>query len=184
MSRLPGTDAAAPLCGRLGQDRALWHVATYEQEWVALPSFSAFALKCAAVDTWIDWDFRLQYGHLKLIANNSHFLILPDWHRPNLGSNVLALCQRRIDSNWLAHFGQSWPNPGLSSHPRKLQRSRRFSQAGLRSCASIRCAVATIPSSHARRAATLPAHDQELFGLARHALPSQQIHRAVIVNDY
>lgn len=84
----------------------LWYVATYGDEWVALLSFSASALKCAARDQWIGWDFRRQYGRLKLIANNSRFLILPEWHRPNLGSKVLALCQRRIGADWLARFGQ------------------------------------------------------------------------------
>lgn len=85
----------------------IWYVATYEQEWVALLSFSASALKCAARDKWIGWDFRHQYGRLKLIANNSRFLILPDWHRPNLGTKVLALCQRRIGADWLARFKQA-----------------------------------------------------------------------------
>ena len=84
----------------------LWYVATYEQQWIALLTFSASALKCAARDRWIGWDFRHQYGRLKLIANNSRFLILPDWHRPNLGSTVLALCARRIGADWLAHFEQ------------------------------------------------------------------------------
>ena len=84
----------------------LWYVATYEHEWIALLSFSASALKCAPRDRWIGWDKRHQYGRLKLIANNSRFLILPDWHHPNLGSKVLALCQRRIGSDWLAHFAQ------------------------------------------------------------------------------
>ncbi len=84
----------------------LWYVATYEQQWVALLSFSASALKCAARDRWIGWDYRHQYGRLKLIANNSRFLILPEWHLPNLGSKVLALCERRIKADWLATFKQ------------------------------------------------------------------------------
>ncbi|HCN88514.1 MAG TPA: hypothetical protein DIT28_04960 [Oxalobacteraceae bacterium] len=84
----------------------LWYVATCEHEWVALLSFSASALKCAARDQWIGWDFRHQYGRLKLIANNSRFLILPDCHLPNLASKVLALCQRRIGTDWLARFDQ------------------------------------------------------------------------------
>lgn len=84
----------------------LWYVATYEQEWVALLTFSASALKCAARDRWIGWDYRHQYGRLKLIANNSRFLILPDWHHPNVGSKVLALCEARISTDWLAHFRQ------------------------------------------------------------------------------
>ena len=84
----------------------LWYVATHEQEWVALLTFSASSLKCAARDRWIGWDYRHQYGRLKLIANNSRFLILPAWHRPNLGSKVLALCEARIGADWLIHFKQ------------------------------------------------------------------------------
>ena len=53
----------------------LWYVAVCRHEWVALLSFSASALKCEARDRWIGWDFRLQYGRLKLIVNNSRFLI-------------------------------------------------------------------------------------------------------------
>ena len=56
----------------------LWYVALWGDQWVALLSFSASALKCAARDRWIGWDFRHQYGRLKLVVNNSRFLILPD----------------------------------------------------------------------------------------------------------
>lgn len=83
----------------------LWYVATYREQWVALASFSAAAWKCAVRDRWIGWDFRHQYDRLKLIANNSRFLILPRWHCPNLGSRTLALCQRRIPGDWLTRFG-------------------------------------------------------------------------------
>lgn len=83
----------------------LWYVATCDQEWVALLSFSAAAWKCGARDQWIGWDFRHQYGRLKLIANNSRFLILPEWHQPNLGSKVLSLCERRLAYDWLTRFG-------------------------------------------------------------------------------
>jgi hypothetical protein len=57
----------------------LWYVATFADQWVALLSFSAAALKCSARDRWIGWDFRHQYDRLKLVTNNSRFLILPDW---------------------------------------------------------------------------------------------------------
>ena len=33
---------------------------------------------CVRSCCWIGWDFRSQYGRLRLIANNSRFLILPD----------------------------------------------------------------------------------------------------------
>ncbi len=56
----------------------LRYVATFGDQWVALVSFSAAALKCSARDQWIGWDFRHQYDRLKLVTNNSRFLILPD----------------------------------------------------------------------------------------------------------
>ncbi|MDZ7581920.1 MAG: DUF4338 domain-containing protein [Deltaproteobacteria bacterium] len=74
----------------------LWYVATWCDQWVALLSFSAAALKCKARDRWIGWDFRHQYDRLKLLTNNSRFLILPDWHVPNLASRILSLCQKRL----------------------------------------------------------------------------------------
>jgi hypothetical protein len=83
----------------------LWYVGTWQDEWVALLSFSAAAWKCAARDRWIGWDFRYQYDRLKLLINNSRFLILKDWHFPNLGSRLLSLCQNRIDRDWRETFG-------------------------------------------------------------------------------
>ncbi len=83
----------------------LWYVAVWRDEWVALLSFSASALKCAARHRWIGWDFRHQYGRLKLVVNNSRFLIVPHWHVPNLGSRILSLCQRRLGRDWQEIFG-------------------------------------------------------------------------------
>ena len=83
----------------------LWYVATFADQWVALLSFSAAALKCSPRDRWIGWDFRHQYDRLKLVTNNSRFLILPDWHFPNLASRILSLCQKRLPADWQALFG-------------------------------------------------------------------------------
>ena len=83
----------------------LWYVASWHGEWLALLSFSAAALKCAARDAWIGWDFRHQYDRLHLIANNSRFLILPDHHYPNLASHLLARCERHVVGDWRARFG-------------------------------------------------------------------------------
>jgi len=69
----------------------LWYVATFADQWVALLSFSAAALKCSARDRWIGWEFRHHYDRLKLLTNNSRFLILPDWHIPNLPSLCLMV---------------------------------------------------------------------------------------------
>lgn len=83
----------------------LWYVATINGEWVALLSVSAAALKCAARDEWIGWDYRHQYDRLNLVANNSRFLILPGFNRKNLASQILSRCQRRIQQDWQLHFG-------------------------------------------------------------------------------
>ena len=83
----------------------LWYVATFDDQWIALLSFSAPALKCSQRDRWIGWDFRHQYDRLKLLTNNSRFLILPDWHVPNLASRILSLCQKRLPADWQALFG-------------------------------------------------------------------------------
>ncbi len=83
----------------------LWYVATFGDQWVALLSFSAAALKCSARDRWIGWDFRHQYDRLKLVTNNSRFLILPDCHFPNLASRILSLCQKRLPADWQTIFG-------------------------------------------------------------------------------
>lgn len=83
----------------------LWYVATYRDQWLALLTLSASALKCGVRDRWIGWDFRSQYGRLPLIANNSRFLILPGVSFPNLGSRVLSLLERRIVADWRQRFG-------------------------------------------------------------------------------
>lgn len=83
----------------------LYYAAIYKKQWVALLSFSTPALKCTARDQWIGWNFRHQFDRLKLVTNNSRFLILPKWHFSNLGSRVLALAQKQIVHDWQANFG-------------------------------------------------------------------------------
>src|ERR1035437_8365381 len=80
-----------PKIGETGGD-----VATWREQWAAQLSLSPAALKCGVRDRWIGWDFRSQYDRLRLIANNSRFLILPDWPRPNIGSRVLRSEERRV----------------------------------------------------------------------------------------
>lgn len=83
----------------------IWYVAMNGDQWLALLSFSAPALKCSARDQWIGWDYRHQTGRLNLVANNSRFLILPAHHVKNLGSRILSLCRRRIQQDWIDRFG-------------------------------------------------------------------------------
>jgi hypothetical protein len=83
----------------------IWYVATWLSQWVALLNFSAPAWKCSARDHWIGWNYRHQYDRLKLLTNNSRFLILPKWHIPNLASKILSLCQKRLPLDWQERFG-------------------------------------------------------------------------------
>jgi len=83
---------------------SLWYVGHYGDKWVALMSFSAAALKCTARDHWIGWRYRHQTGRLKLIANNSRFLILPAEHDKNLGSRLLSLCLKRLSADWIKKY--------------------------------------------------------------------------------
>ncbi|MCF6262439.1 MAG: DUF4338 domain-containing protein [Xanthomonadales bacterium] len=83
----------------------LWYVAVLKDEWVALLSFSAAALKCAARDQWIGWPYRHQSDRLNLVANNSRFLILPDHHQANLASQILSQCKHRLQKDRQEGFG-------------------------------------------------------------------------------
>ncbi len=83
----------------------IWYIATCNDEWLGLISFSAAALKCGARDRWIGWGHRLQDDRLHLVANNSRFLILPNCHYKNLATKILSLCSRRIQSDWQDRFG-------------------------------------------------------------------------------
>ncbi|NOR10613.1 MAG: DUF4338 domain-containing protein [Desulfovibrionaceae bacterium] len=45
-------------------------MATWNNEWLGLISFSAAALKYAVRDHWIGWGYCHQYDRLHLVANN------------------------------------------------------------------------------------------------------------------
>lgn len=83
----------------------LWYVATHGEQWVALLSFSAAALKTAARDRWIGWSYRQQYARLPLLANNTRFCVLPAWNIKNVATRTLALCERRISQDWREAYG-------------------------------------------------------------------------------
>jgi hypothetical protein len=80
--------------------KTLRYVAVADGRWLALLGWQAAALKCAARDAWIGWPRVLHYQRLHLLANNARFLILPDAHRPNLASRVLALNLHRLSADW------------------------------------------------------------------------------------
>lgn len=84
---------------------SLFYVATKATQWVALLGWGSAALKCAARDQWIGWEPALQFKRLHLIANNVRYLILPDWHIPNLASHLLSLNLKRLSQDWQIYHG-------------------------------------------------------------------------------
>ena len=88
---------------RIGHE--LHYVATdSDGGWMALVSFSPAALKCAARDRWIGWHRQHRTDRLRLIANNSRFLILPGQNHPNLATRVLSACRHRLADDWHRQF--------------------------------------------------------------------------------
>jgi hypothetical protein len=84
---------------------ALRYVAVEGERWLALLGWSTAAFKCGPRDEWVGWPQRLQWQRLRLIANNSRFLVLAGARQPHLASRVLALSCRRLSADWQAVFG-------------------------------------------------------------------------------
>ena len=76
-----------------------------EGNWLALLVFSAAAKHLKHRDRWIGWSSAQRHRRLKLITNNSRFLILPERSVPNLATKVLRLTLDRLSSDWQVHYG-------------------------------------------------------------------------------
>ena len=62
--------------------------------------FGAAAWKTAPRDSWIGWSAQQRAPGLRLIANNSRFLLLPWVRVPHLASSLLGHIARRINADW------------------------------------------------------------------------------------
>lgn len=84
----------------------IYYVATDAQgRWLALLLFSAAAKHLKHRDRWIGWSHPQCDRRLLFLANNSRFLILPEFSFPNLGSRVLRLALDRLSADWQAKYG-------------------------------------------------------------------------------
>lgn len=92
----------------LGYQRLLGHrlkyIAFIDERPVAALSWSAPALKLAARDCFIGWSAEQRRRHLKQIACNSRFLVMPWVRISNMASHVLALNIARLPPDWQRHF--------------------------------------------------------------------------------
>ncbi len=84
----------------------LYYVATdADGDWMAVLVFSAAANHLKHRDHWIRWSEPQRRRRLRLVTNNSRFLLLPERTVPNLGSRVLRLTLDRLSQDWQAHYG-------------------------------------------------------------------------------
>jgi len=92
----------------LGYQRLLGHRLKYlsfiNNRPVAALSWSAPALKLAARDCFIGWSTEQRKRHLKQVAANSRFLVMPWIRIPNMASHVLALNIARLPLDWQRQF--------------------------------------------------------------------------------
>ena len=84
----------------------LYYVATDAQDqWLALLVFSSAAEHLKHRDRWIGWTLEQRQRRLRLVVNNSRFLILPEGTLPNLGSKVLRMVLDRLSDDWQNRYG-------------------------------------------------------------------------------
>jgi len=67
--------------------------------------FGSAAWKTVVRDRFIGWNTTTRQGNLKLLTNNTRFLILPWVRIPNLASFILGGCLRRLRSDWHTRYG-------------------------------------------------------------------------------
>ena len=67
--------------------------------------FSSAAWALEDRDNWIGWSREERTANLRLIANNTRYLILPWVQVPNLASRTLGVAVKQIQEDWLSVYG-------------------------------------------------------------------------------
>ncbi len=81
------------------------YLIVWEQGVLGAIGFGASAWKTGPRDRFIGWSRPVRHTNLRLILNNSRFLILPWVHSANLASKVLSLCARHIPEEFRRQYG-------------------------------------------------------------------------------
>ena len=90
--------------GRSAGD-TLRYVAEVDGQWVGLLTWGAAAYRLKHREEWIGWGAGLRRARLKLVVQNRRFCLLTKAGEvPNLASQVLGACLRRLQTDWLEHF--------------------------------------------------------------------------------
>jgi hypothetical protein len=67
--------------------------------------FGSAAWKTAVRDRFIGWSPNTRQANLKMMTNNTRFLILPWVRVKNLASFILGTCIRRLGNDWQNRYG-------------------------------------------------------------------------------
>ncbi|MHC1728263.1 MAG: Druantia anti-phage system protein DruA [Syntrophobacteraceae bacterium] len=71
---------------------------------LAALGFSSCAWRVACRDAYIGWNGDQRLANLRMVINNSRFLILPWIRVPNLASRVLGAVARQVPGDWDARY--------------------------------------------------------------------------------
>jgi hypothetical protein len=94
------------LKGERSAGDTLRYIAEVEGRIVALLSWGAAAYKLKHRDQWIGWGLGLRKARLKLVVQNRRFCLLGErGQHPNLASQILGACLRRLRDDWHERFG-------------------------------------------------------------------------------
>ena len=69
--------------------------------------FSAAAWRTAPRDAFIGWKPQVRERNLRLVIDNSRYLIMPWIRIPNLASHILSEVRRRLPQGWNDRYGGS-----------------------------------------------------------------------------
>ncbi len=72
---------------------------------VACLLFGSAAWKIVSRDQLVGWDKTTRLQNLRLVTNNTRFLILPWVRIPHLASFILGASLRRLRQDWIAKYG-------------------------------------------------------------------------------
>lgn len=67
--------------------------------------FGSAAWQCRPRDAWIGWSALARPRALRLLTNNTRFLILPWVRVPHLASHLLRVILRRLSGDWQEQYG-------------------------------------------------------------------------------
>jgi hypothetical protein len=85
----------------------LRYVAEYRGQWMALLGWCAAAYGLKLREAWIGWTPPQKKRRLPLVVNNSRFLVLKEFHLPNLATRVMKLCLQRLSADWQQTYGHA-----------------------------------------------------------------------------